>query len=250
MEKWKLLVMAAIGVIALIAGLYAQEQAPGVFRTPEELQKPAEDGINSGWVVAYGVLLNRPYFVEFRDDTVRINEIPWFPRRESGDSMKKEVSPKSAIYRRILQTYWDYYLSSGKAVAEEKVLQEFGTDTLISKMEFDPETDDLLVTWLDGLPEVLYLQEGLAARMGFSPSQEEIRRDAAAVSKADLAAGKMIVFGVNYSKTLGSKSALQIIGLTDDIRNGAVSKERGQTELRKYVNAEFADDVMENIDRW
>ena len=228
----------------------SQEDAPGVFRTQEEMEKAEEEGINSGWVVAYGVLLKRPYLVEFRDDTVTINGIPWFPRREESDSMKHKISPQSAFYKKILDTYVDCYLTSGKETAEEKVLQKFASDTLVSKMVFDPETDDLIVTWSNGLPEVLYLQEGLAARYGGTPSQEEIRSDAAQVARTDLERGSMIVFGSNYSKIIKPKSAQQIIVLINDTKNGHLSAENAKTALSKYVNTRFADDIVNNIDNW
>ena len=60
MDK-RVMVVFVLGIFLFVPFcVNSQEEAPGLFRTQEEIEKAEEEGINSGWVVAYGVLLKRP----------------------------------------------------------------------------------------------------------------------------------------------------------------------------------------------
>lgn len=222
----------------------AQEQAPGVYRTPGEAQPKEAVEIDSGWVVAYGVLLPRPYRVEFRDDTVRINDIPYNPRRRAKpDTTITMPHPKFDIEHALVRTYVEEYRLHGEVAAQQKVLEKFQPDSLIATVQFDSMGDFATITWTDGQSELLLLYSWLDTY----PSKEELLLQSKRYLEGHLRAGDMITFeGLDVSYTI----AEQIIQTVRDIKSGKLPIEAGKLKLKGLSNAKLAQDILDNLDHW
>jgi len=260
MRQWKLLTVGAVGVIALMTALYAQEQAPGVFRTPEELQKAPAEGINSGWVVAYGVLLKRPYFVEFRDDTVWIDNVQYLPRKPNPNAKPPEVRQfsefelrKAALRQKIADTYLEYCQTRSYEEAQRMVIEEFTQDTLVSSIEFTKSGRSFWIEYKDGqrcnMPLVIAKVES-----GTVITPEErmaVRRNEVNLVRRDLRRNNMFVFGFGGAEiTLGPDDAEKVLSIVALLKAGTRSVVDGQTELGRLIDKPSAKEIVENIEAW
>jgi hypothetical protein len=246
-----------IAVIALFFGfagfigerITAEESAPNQHQTLEERTAEPSKGINSGWVVAYGALLTKPYRVEFRDDTIRINDLPFNPRKMESDSTLFVKSPKHEILHALEKTYVDEYSLHGFEAAKQKVQNRFGTDSLISKIKFDTLGNAALV-WSDGQTEDIYLYASIARRMGRWPQPEELRlRNMENLIHA-LNMEQMIAFGGKYTIVLNQERTQETIEQIRDINRKRASIFGGRGMLTVIVGKDFAEDVVKNLDSW
>jgi hypothetical protein len=264
MEKWKMLMVAGIGATALMASVYAQEQdqAPGTYRTPEEMQKPAEEGINSGWVVAYGVLLKRPYFVEFRDDTVRINNVQYLPRKKNPTVNSPGMLPpmelnaqEFRLAQEIDDTFNVYWKAYGWEQAHQMVLDKYRGHPLISSIEFTPSGRSVWITFSDGARWNQGLIETVDYGYGPPLSGEDrmaIRRNEVNLVRSDLMKGHLMIFGYSGYESIDSgEKGSQLVGVVNSIKGGTMSLEEGRKQLKGILGYDkLVEEVMSHIESW
>jgi hypothetical protein len=225
----------------------AQEQAPGVYRTPEEIKAKETTEIDSGWVVAYGALLTKPYRVEFRDDTIRINDVPYEPTQNPKiDSTIFMHDLKYEISQALTKTYKEEYKLHGREAAEKTVLERFKPDSIISKIEFDSVDGNATVTWWDGQTEYYYLDSWLEAY----PDNQEIRMRVKVSTSSELSAGGMVAFGDGYHLNLPLSKGKQVFDILEEIKTGKISVYFGKVKLMTIAHEAFANDIVKNIDKW
>ena len=259
MEKWKMLVVAVVGVIALTTGLSAQEQeeAPGVFRTQEEMEQPEEEGINSGWVVAYGVLLQRPYLVEFRDDTIWINDQQFNPSRKPPGWKRPELTIDEFTKRKyyasdsLVNKFYSYKDEYGIEKAKEMILEEYKNHDVITKVRFGTQRFTMHMYFSDGMHE------------GFSwepfeiepPTEEEIlekRLREVDGTKSYLRNNKgMIIFSYDLPVSFLQKdTAENIAKIIMSVKSEKISKEVGENKLQNIIPLKHAQEILDNIESW
>jgi hypothetical protein len=264
MEKWKKLTIITIGAIALIAGLsavadlYAQDQdhAPGVYRTPEEMQKPVEEGINSGWVVAYGVLLKRPYFVEFRDDTVWINNVSFSPTKKAPGWKRRTVvashmdSLKFFTTDTLVEKYLQYLNTKGEQNARELIKEEYKDNSLITKIEFGPERFTLHLEYVDGSRQNILWDPSMPESPSYEERIREKYHDVEGI-KSYLRSGGMIVFSYKPPTTYyPADLADELLQVVRDVKDGKLSLQKGEMRLGEMTTKKQAEEIIENIESW
>ena len=264
MEKWKMLVVAVVGVIALTTCLGAQEQeeAPGVFRTQEEIEKAEEEGINSGWVVAYGVLLKRPYFVEFRDDTVWINDVQYEPRKKNPAIKPKEVKPpnendqkKEDLRHEIFVKFYDYKKSYGFNKAYKMVVDEFKDDSLISSLELSESGYTMFINYIDEDRKAFPTKAAMIDYDGYVLTEEDrmaIQRNDVNLVKSDLKRNYLLVFGYSgYEFIDEGEHGKQLLNIVNAIKSGEMSMDNGRENLLGILRyPKLVEEVMNNINSW
>ena len=264
MEKWKMLVVAVVGVVVLTTGLSAQEQeeAPGVFRTQEELEQAEEEGINSGWVVAYGVLLQRPYLVEFRDDTVWINDVQYEPRKKNPAIKPKEVKPPNEIDQKkedlrheIFVKFYDYKKSYGFNKAYRMVVDEFKEDSLISSLELSESGYTMFINYIDEDRKAFPTKAAMIDYDGYVLTEEDritIRRNEVNFVKSRLKRKEMFIFGYGGAEIcLGADDAKEILTVVKQVKEGKTSHEDGKNQLSDIISDKTSPkEIIENIQSW
>jgi hypothetical protein len=252
MDTWAKIAIgiAAIAVILLHIDMMAQDQD----YSPVEIQETGIDGINSGWVVAYGVPVLKPYKLSIRDDTVFINDIPYDPAifyTNLTDTIPMEVKLKFERLHRLESLYVDCYMTSGRDSAVNLVEQEFERDTLTSKMVFTKhDNPDLMLTWWDGEEEAVLLHSLVMGKQGYYPSRNELQADLIKSVRGHLRNGGMIAFGNGYHRRMSPESAHRIFKIVEDVKSQKLPKQTAQQQLEELVIPIFGREVINNIDKW
>ena len=236
-------------VLLAVSGM-AQDDAPGILTEIGDSLS-----INSGAVIAFGELIEPPYFVTHEGDKVLINGIVFYPREK--DPSKK--SPEIAVSDMHIQkhnliigcenSYIQNYKLLGREKAKELLLEEYGNDSLITSIEFD---DDLLkIVFIDGTHENIFHSSLIAASETLPTTQEQIDlriREKADNTISTLKNGSMIVFGYEYTVYIPQKGAKEISNVMDKMKRGVVSTSYGENEITRIAyQAEFAMDVINHL---
>jgi hypothetical protein len=270
MKKCKIPILIMVGASVLTAGLfsvadlYAQDQAPGVIRTPGEMQKPPNEGINSGWVVAYGVLLKRPYFVEFRDDTVWINIVQYLPRKKKSEPPKEVVQQTERdlqikiLKRLIEQTYDSLRSTRSQNEAKDILSQEFASHPMISEFIYSYDGGGTL--WLQAKLKgggQIFTSLEVQKWDDFGPpitdeQRMAVRRNEVNLVRSDLMKGHLMIFGYSGYESIDSgEKGSQLVGVVNSIKGGTMSLEEGRKQLKGILGYDkLVEEVMSHIESW
>ena len=234
----------------------SQEEAPGVFRTQEEMEQAEEEGINSGWVVAYGVLLKRPYLVEFRDDTVWINDQQFSPRRKPAGWKRPELTIDEFTKRKFFamdsleKKFNQYRKEYGDNKAKEMILEEYKNHDVIIKVEFGPERFSGHIYLSDGWHE------------GFSwepfeiepPTEEEIlekRLREVDGTKSYLRNKGMIIFSYKLPISfIPEDIAKELVKVIENLKAEKIKPDAGEKQLQQRIPLKHAKEIISNIESW
>ena len=220
-----------------------------------------EAGINTGWVVAYGVLLKRPYLVEFRDDTVWINDVQYEPRKKNPAIKPKEVKPPSELYlqkvklrREIEDTFNVYWKTYGWEEGHQMILDKYLDHPLISSLEYTESGKSVWITYSDGDRRNQGLREVIWEHYGPVSSPEDrmaVRRNEVNLVKSWLQGSSMLVFGHGGAvNVFPAEDAHRIMNIASQIKKGERATDDGKQQLIKIIDKPSAEEIMENLESW
>jgi hypothetical protein len=260
-RKWLRLILIACAVFGLLT-LYAQEKKKDIFMyLPKDWTKEqvGDKAIDNGYVVVFGRLIPRPYYVEFRNDTIFINDIPYLPKIKDPD-LPPGAASQEEIQRRSLEfdigpTYLYYKRHHGEQKAKEMIVADYQSHPRIVNMTFNEDASELWVE-LDNGSRVNMLAEYLVRSYKGPrrsvPERREDRMEEVGKVRARLNSGGMIFLGRRGSVTkYPAKSARVIYETVLDLRNANISLEEKKKRLFELFHHETpVNDIVENIDTW
>lgn len=255
-------VSAFLVIVSMLAftHLYAQEEKFGIMKEVKEGEEINEkiEGINKGIVVAFGEKLVSPYQVTREDGKVLINGVVFSPREK--DPSKQQIKvvvtsidiQKHELIKDCENSYVEYYNSEGDQKAREKILEEYDTHPLISKIEFKDES--LLLKFKDGSHINIMMNSFIIESQKIYPTEEEIqvqKKEEIDRIKSFLQQGWMIVFGYEYTMYIPPKEAREINSIALDVKDARLLPEKGKEEIVKIIRKpKFAEDVLNKVASW
>jgi hypothetical protein len=267
-KKW-LMVLLVANIVLLATHAYAQEPPSNIWRDLRKdplVAKPkvTEDGgILCGYVVAFGVLLPRPYYVTLREDTIWINDIAFEPIRpnpspppvephvEYSDSANRLDSLLSEMETRVPELSKQY----SEQKAHEMVLQEYQNHPLIKSLVYD---DSSKIFWGESLirgPFYVLSEKPTPSNLHLPiPTREERVAQQQVVQKwvrQMLLDGGVILIGHNFGVRAIGSDAYTIIDTVLKVKRDSVAVEEGKERILKVVHDEkMAQDIVEHLDSW
>jgi hypothetical protein len=243
-----MLVVLCIGMMTF--SVQAQEEP-----TPMYLQKKGGEGegdidtIYTGKMILYGERVDPPYYIQVRNDTVWINNIPVYPTVKTYS--EEPVAVQESELRRIqLALQWDIvrdYINYNNTLGEEyairKIRQQYLSDTLITNIDFQRRDKKLCMIQIEfadgyicnaGLPEWRSRDGKILspARPTETEEERENRMRKYARSKASLLRGGAFkVIGFCYEST-GRPGVDQerLYRYLEDVATGKITKEQAIIE--------------------
>lgn len=247
--------LLAISVLVPTTEIAAQDDGSTVLREETE-----EQGVSKGLVIAFGKRLDPPYFVEFRNGQVLINDYVFSPREEdpSVRSRAIEVTPEVIERHNLLQSisavYMANYQASGRDHASAAVVQEFQSHPLVKSLELDG--DFLVVRFSEGNAEWVDLKSFEMAADQVNPTEEE--KQATSARRVDelnerLRKGGLIAFGCQYTILADFSLPGQLEQAVADLSRGRTSREETEVALRGLLGQEGIDllgEISTELDTW
>jgi len=248
-----LVMFLIIILIFVVFILNAQEKDNGIIKEPKK-----GEGIDKGMVVAFGKKIHKPYFVTQDDGKILINDIVFIPREKDPSKEQKEVVvtemdvKKHELIKSCENNYVKYYNSEGKQKAKEKILKEYGNNSIVSKLKF--EDDILIIEFNDGRHINIMLNSFIMESKRKYPTEEEIisqRKEEIEGIKSFLQQKWMIAFGYEYTMYIPTKKAQEINSIVINIKDGRIPKANGRENIVNITSTQkFAEDILFNIDSW
>lgn len=259
---WAVLVA---GVFLVANGIHAQKLP--AYLTPGE-EKRDEEGytIYSGYVVAMGVLLPRPYIVAFREDTVWINNIALDPPRDNpipppyippSDTAMERI----AVWYDLRDNYPIWRDSLGEQKAQEMVRKKYENNWVVKKIEFSEDGKNLWVTFIEGyrrdvLERPVTLKRVCDPRdpnVDYKAKRREEKQRRLQITRNNLQRGGIVLFGYSDSdmQFLQPEEAQRILELVRNIKNGSVSLEFFKSEMYQILTSvKMSQEILDNIHSW
>jgi hypothetical protein len=234
---------------------------PNYYWTQEQHTPEEGNAINCGYVVAFGVLLPRPYHVAFRDDTVWINYVAYQPTQpdpnppqypEPGDTITQIAS----ILVDIENKYPSSKVQYGEKRAQEMILQEYKDHALISTITFTEDGKELWVEFVTGFrANVLRKTSKITNPRRPPATKQELtlqRQKKVGYLQRVLRKDKMILFGYNCpKKIISSREWIQLFHIVEKTKKGDFSADEGRDKIIELLYwSKFADDIMQNLNTW
>jgi hypothetical protein len=251
--KW---LMALLLVSACIFSLpsFGQEESDYMYLEPKG-EGEDDQGINTGWVVAYGKRIPPPYYVKFERDTIWINDLPYSPTwKEPTKEPVKVVASELArqkhnLNESIFRSYRKYADSLGIQTAREMIQTEYGGHPLIKSMTFSDVSETMQLEWADGQVEHVFLYD-----LGPGITMEEWRtqrQQAAERVRDSLRHGWMIIFSycvpMHYRPP---EKAQEIQSIILDAKAGVISLEDAKSMLSQTLRQHHVEQILSNLDSW
>jgi len=236
-------------VLITYSNLPAQET---IERKKEKATEAAMEGIQTGYVVAFGRLIPPPYKVTRENNVILINNIQIFPRpqKKSVDKEKKNVVPELAVKKHELTTsifekYENWSKTAGVKEAKSRLENFLNSQSLIKSYQWNDET--LIITYNDGDSEGLWLNTARVTHK--SPSEIETENITIIFMQLqeDIKEGRLVAFGYDYTLTMPASD----IDLVKDIILKSISNnEKRDLLLKKSLKKSFVEDLLSNQDSW
>jgi hypothetical protein len=218
-SKRVLLVLLIALAIPFAIELKAQEEPAYMYLEPKDKGEEGVERIYTGVVIAYGERIDPPYYVEFKNDTVWINNIPVIPAVRPWHKEQPEVVVTDEDRRRhtlgksIINDFITYNNTYGEERAISMILEKYLPDTTISEIEFRRKREYVSTIRLK-------YSDGYLSRLTFSdmrltdgtivsftrkiPSQEILkeREIQATIIRSQLKRGFLRIFGLGYGASI------------------------------------------------
>jgi len=253
--------LLVLGACLQVTALYGQEEkAPMYLEQKGEGEAEQAEPIYTGLVIAYGVRIPPPYYVTFRNDTIRINEVPWGPtRRPPGWNPEVIEVPEwsrreYALFLGIKRIFCDNLKLYGFQVAKDSVIQQYGSDTLLSSLEFGPMGNGIILTYKDDrhliidLPSLCLPAPRKAEVDSFMDAQHV---QSVAGIRTNLRNGATIIYsytgGYHY---LWKDDAAEFQRIMRDAKRGIITSEDAAKGLKKMMPERYISEIMANLESW
>ena len=247
---------------------YAQGEPAHMNREGEKGEEV--QGINSGYVVAYGKLLPRPYYVTIRNDTVWINNAAYQPvltdpnltvgMPEISDSIRKKAELGGSIQNDYVKYYQTYGLEKAQVMLKEKYLgiplvSELCYKTFADSIgEIVEKYDGFCVEFTDGTFKILYATTS-TSRGGpriFPPEDPQVKRQMA-VNRVKKLLREGWTFLISYSTELNTHENIveEVKQVLLDLKNGEVSLEVAEEKVKGIIHDPWiTQDILDNYESW
>ena len=242
-------------VCTAIISLYAQEETTPMYLDDKGGELEGET-IYTGKVIAYGELLEPPYIVELKNDTIWINEVPYSPVKQKGSQKwDKQGEDESWVHKHNLMQelnnkYEEYTIEHGEDSAKTIIKADYKDHPLISELELSESGQSLIVEFEDGKQIFLDLSPIEEKSIG-SKEKTELRRSQVEKLRKRLKENMMVIFSYEqpYHYILPHKVA-EIEKIISDMKGGLISKSVAEEELSKLITKEHAIEILNNLDEW
>ena len=239
--------------------------------------------IDTGYVVINGVLLRPPFYMELKNDTIWINGVaadpalpytgpiqshPLYPRlsfQHKLDSSQKELMSE------IEDKYKKYNEEYGEARAQEMILSEYQSHTLLSSLTFHEkelysyfklvfQDQDNVRHHIFVKTDTVKIRRRNVIHVPMEPASpdtletwKKARKRSALhgnfrAFQHDLQRGDMLVLARGLISVKGSKGILETV---DRIKIGELTQQEGIAQLREYgCMPDEAIMIIDNVDSW
>lgn len=198
-----------IPVIFLVVGIMVIESFSQVEKGEHKIvitpYTPVE-GIQSGYVIAYGHYLKAPYEVGVMDGKIYVNEVQMYMLKPTKPSKipldrYKDYEQAQELDSLIVSKYGDWEKERGSIEAQELILKFLEEHASVRESKI--ENDILYVTYKNGLKTKLWLWTVKEAReRKIAPEEKETRLENEANRIIDsIKKDRLIIFGYGYCKT-------------------------------------------------
>jgi hypothetical protein len=265
-KKW-FRVLLVTGAVLVVTYSLAQEQPSNIFRDLEknpiktEVKETEDGGILCGYVAAFGVFLPRPYYVTFRDDTVWINDIAYYPRRpdpnlppiEPQDELSDTAQAVFDLWRELRSKVPELYGQYGEQKTREMVMQEYQNNPLIKSFAFDESAKVFRGEFpVGGRFYVPLVKSHVPPRP--TPPPEEVTRGRQCIKNSIrqlLLDGGIYLFGYNFETHAIGSGAYEIIDTILKVKRDGVSVNEGKKRIQKVIwDERMTQDIIEHLDSW
>jgi hypothetical protein len=214
-SKRFVLVMLITCATLFAVSVHAQEQFIPMYPVPKDEGAQGIEPIYTGVVIAYGETIDPPYYVEFRNDTVWVNNIPVEPtiktwEEEPIEIVVSEVRRREyALVDSIGSDYIRFHDNYGEKRAMDMILEKYMPDTLTEKIEFHrprKHMSSIFIKFGDGYSTYVSFSEMRTPNGKMAPPlrettlEEQIatRKRKAGAIKSQLKRGFLIIFSLGY----------------------------------------------------
>jgi hypothetical protein len=239
-------------------------------KEPAYMEREGEKGeevqaIDSGYVVAYGKLLSRPYYVTISDDTIRINGVAYSPKPpnpnppvypQPSDTSLRIAALMTEMQEVIFALYKDYPAPK----AREMVLQQYSKNPLVSEIKYDDKMKQFHVIFFDRRVGWSFdTEEKIQPLWMPSPEEREANRKSYQEGiQWQLRHGQMILFAYSYTMTIHREDGDNILGIVCDIKRGIIGAEGGKSRLMDVLKVgggesyeeKIVQDIIDNVSTW
>jgi hypothetical protein len=263
-----MLVVLCVGMMAF--SVQAQEEPAYMYL--KEQPKPAEsdstlsDTIYTGKVIVYGEMLQPPYIVEFKKDTLWVNNIPVNPTITPWH----EEPPKRTWTGEISDScFADYYSFRPHHTLQETkrmILEKYMANPLVDSIIFQPDHGEFTAIlfqftngWKGGIevhklgPDGKFLPSAMDVRR-LSPEQKAAMREGEGKwARSELRKGSLVVFSrVFYTAKSSGMDMNLFVDCLRRIAIGQISVEQAKVEYPKLLpDADsFWEEFEHNEDTW
>ncbi|MEW5922584.1 MAG: hypothetical protein AB1746_01210 [Candidatus Zixiibacteriota bacterium] len=245
----KFLTLTFIILLLEAAMIMAETNPPGIL-----VQETPNEGISGGSVIAFGKIIEPPYYITTVDDKVLINGIVFFPREKppvASESMIKVSTldtHKYNIIKSLKNRYLDYYTKHDQEIIQELLQNEFLKYPVVSSLKI--VGNDIRLEFSDGDYELMDLTSYLTAGQEKVKQETELKRqlnDEAANVASCLTDNGMISFGYKYTTYIPENIADSIKDIIDKLSSAEMDSATAVDMLMKISGRrEFIDDITLN----
>ncbi len=255
MQVLKSIVLSAVMVCFIAIAANAQEPPP--FAKDVSQGQSQNEGITTGCVIAYGAILDPPYFVVYNDGVVTINDIPFIPKKKDPNKKtpKFKLSENSVrthnFIREFERNYKKYYKLYGTQKANEMIYDEFKDHELIDSLEV--KSDLAIVKFKDGNEEYLFLYNKSSEYYEEHPVTEQKReeqiRDYADRIIPLLKDGWLITFGYEYDSYFTVSKSKEIMDAINKMKSGEIDVQTGKDQINEITGGvkNLTKDIIDNL---
>jgi len=241
--------------------LYGQEtKAPMYLEQKGEGEAEQQGPIYTGLVIAYGVRIPPPYHLTLRNDTCWINDVPWGPRKRPPETPFSTFLDSARMHREYIlvlnieHTYCNC-LKYGTEAARDSVIQQYGSDTLLSSLHVGPLGSGITLRWNDNRQEMIFL-DYLCSSLSHSSEQDSLKRafylKRIAGLREDLQRNATIIYSyyTGPDTRLWKEDAVEFQNIMHDARKGVITLHEAEIRLRKMVPKIYIPDIIAHWESW
>lgn len=244
-----------LGLIMVSNGIASDSDSQILMETKERV---LTEGIETGYVIAFGRPIKPPYRVTMKSNNIFINDFQVVPRKTQSEKKAKKIEisestrNKHQLIQAIFKSYGDWVVESNVKKAKSKLIAFLSNQPLIKNYELKGES--LLITFTDGNSEELLLHAARMKREDKFPSSnnlEKMRLDYGKKMKEALQKGMIIAFGYDYTLLIPNVSAKENISYMKNILPKSISKnEKDKLLLMRFKKKAFVKDLISNQHSW
>ena len=222
---------------------------------PEQSEQKEDAGITTGCVIAYGEILEPPYYVVVKDGILFINEIQFQPRKENPNAPKRErkthfseFSTKKYEFKKgLIDAYTENYRRFGREKADQIILDGFRNSELISKAELI--NGSLRIQFIDEKSPIRINLSSYISMIGWTPpTQQELAEGEAGLVRLSLNMDLTILFSYGYDMSLNSVLSERLEKIISQLKDGKVSVADAEAEIFEITRSSiFTKDIIKSI---